>query len=75
MPAIVDMVKTVKSYPVEDRVILVDALLSSLNGISSEIDSLWGEVAERRLEELRTGVEPGIPADVVLAEARSLCSR
>lgn len=35
---------------------VVDSLLRSLNAPNEEIDLKWAQVAERRLQELRTGV-------------------
>ena len=39
----------------EDRALLVDALLRTLEPPDAAIDEKWGRVAERRLDELRSG--------------------
>jgi len=44
-----------ESLPVEERAVIIDYLLRSLNPTSSEIDREWAEVAKRRLTELRSG--------------------
>ena len=41
--------------PVEERVLVVDSLLRSLNQPQSEIDRQWTKVAQARLQELRSG--------------------
>lgn len=47
------------SLPVEERALVVDSLLRSLNPPKSEMDKKWAAVAKRRLSELRSGtVEP-----------------
>ena len=61
----------VLSLPCEDRIYLVDRLLESLNAPSrEEIDRLWAEEAERRIEELDSGKVEAIPGEQVFAEIR-----
>jgi len=61
----------VLSLPCEDRIYLVDRLLESLNAPSrEEIDRLWAEEAERRIEELDSGKVETIPGEQVFAEIR-----
>jgi len=42
------------SLPVEDRSLVIDSLLRSLNQPESEIDKKWAKVAQQRLAELRS---------------------
>ena len=53
------------SLPVEERTLVVDSLLCSLNQPESEIDKKWAKEAVRRLAELRSGNVEAIPGDEV----------
>jgi len=56
------------SLPVEERALVVDSLLRSLNQPVSAIDEQWAEAARRRLAELRSGDVKAIPGDDVFAK-------
>jgi putative addiction module component (TIGR02574 family) len=43
------------SLPVEERALIVDSLLKSLNQPESDIDEKWASLSERRLDDLRSG--------------------
>lgn len=49
------------SLLVEERALVVDSLLRSLNQPESEIDNKWAAVAQRRLAEMRSGTIQGMP--------------
>ena len=53
------------SLPVEERALVVDSLLRSLNQPESEIDKKWANEAKRRLAELRSGSIEAIPGENV----------
>ena len=53
------------SLPVEERALVVDSLLRSLNPPESEIDKKWAAVAKQRLKELRSGEVTAVPGDDV----------
>ena len=75
MPAAM-ILEQIASYPVEDRVMMADAIIESLNGINPDVDAAWGAVARRRMMELRSGRVRGIPASAVFSRARNfLCSK
>ena len=62
----------VLSLPTIDRVHLADRLLESLNSPSSEeLNALWVEEAERRIDELDSGTVQAIPGEKVLADIRN----
>ncbi len=48
------------SLPVEERALVVDSLLRSLNQPDTEVDSQWATLAQRRLLELRNGSVQGV---------------
>ena len=56
------------SLPVEERAVVIDTLLKSLNLPESEIDKKWAAVAKRRLNELNSGQVKSIPGDEVFAK-------
>jgi putative addiction module component (TIGR02574 family) len=60
-----DLIAEAISLPVEERAMVVDSLLKSLNPPESEIDKKWAAVAKRRLEELRSGEVKAIPGEEV----------
>lgn len=43
------------SLPVEDRALIVESLLSSLNQPKTYIDEKWSEIANKRLADIRSG--------------------
>lgn len=57
------------SLPAEERALIADSLLRSLNMPNTAIDAKWTEVAKRRLQELRSGKVKPVPGDVVFDRA------
>jgi putative addiction module component (TIGR02574 family) len=53
------------SLPVEERAMIIDSLLKSLNPPESEIDKQWALLAKKRLESLRTGETKAISGEEV----------
>ena len=60
-----DLIDEAVSLPVEERVLVVDSLLRSLNQPESEIDKKWAAVAQRRLAEMRSGTVDAVSGDKV----------
>ena len=58
------------SLPVEDRALLIDSLLRSLNQPESGIDKIWSKEAKRRLDELRSGQVEAISGAEVFDKVR-----
>ena len=62
------LVEEALSLPVEQRALLADSLLRSLNPSNTAIDDKWIEVASTRLRDLRSGKVKPIPGDEVFSE-------
>lgn len=61
-----EIIKVAKDLRLEERTELARTLLFSLDEPSeSEVDRLWLQEAERRLQEFREGKVKGIPAEEV----------
>ena len=56
-----ELINDAVSLPVEERVLVVDSLLRSLNKPESDIDKKWAVVAKQRLADLRSGSVQSIP--------------
>jgi hypothetical protein len=60
-----ELIDEAVSLPVEERVLVVDSLLRSLNQPESEIDKKWVVTAKQRLTELRSGSVDAVPGEKV----------
>jgi len=63
-----ELIEAVVSLPVDERAIVADAVLRSLDAPESEIDRKWAQVAQRRLAEVRAGEIKPIPGEQVFAK-------
>ncbi len=70
MPSTAEIIHDAASLPVEERTIIVDSLLRSLNPPDPEIDQKWVAVAKGRLQEMRSGKVKPIPGEEVFARIR-----
>ncbi len=70
-----DIIQEAAELPVEERVIVVDSILRTLNHPNPEIDKEWAAVAKRRLDELRSGRVRSVPGDHVFAKIRERFAR
>ncbi len=65
-----EIIEHAENLPLEERVHIIDSLLKTLNHPDPEVDRKWIDVANRRLNELRSNrVEP-VPAEEVFQKAR-----
>ena len=70
------LVKETLSLPIDMRTVLVDRLIESLNvPTQKEVDRLWAEEAERRIEEISSGKVSTIPGDQVFGDIRKRFGR
>ena len=60
-----DLIAEAISLPVEERAIVVDSILRSLNPPESDIDRKWAAIARRRLSQLRSGEVRAVPGEEV----------
>jgi len=60
------------SLPVEERALVVESLLASLNKPESSVDSNWLNVAQKRLKTLQTGQVTPLDGGQVFTE---ICQR
>ena len=70
-----ELIAQAVSLPVEERTLVADSLLRSLNAPDEGIDRKWAAVAKRRLEELRSGQVKAVPGDEVFARVWARFSR
>lgn len=65
-----EIIDEVTSLPVDIRLQIVDALLKSLNTPDPSLEEKWTEVAQRRADELDSGVVEPVPGEEVFARIR-----
>ena len=75
MPSAKEIVEQAETLPVEDRLLVMDSLLRTLNPPDPEVDRKWAEVANRRLAELRSGRVTPLPGAEALTQARERFAR
>ena len=66
------LIDEVLSLPIEERAVIADHLLKSMNPADPETDRKWLEVAKTRLRELESGEIEGIPGDEILKKYGSV---
>lgn len=69
-----ELMSAAESLPMELRAELIERLLKSLNPSEKEMDGLWAEEAEKRVEELKAGKVKAIPGEEVFREIREKLS-
>ena len=65
MSGIKKIIDEALSLPSEERAIIADSLLKSLNMPEAEIDKEWAEVASKRLGEILSGQVKAVPGNEV----------
>ncbi len=69
------LIEEIESLPVEDRVLVADSVLKSLNPVDQGIEKKWIEVAEKRLDELKSGEIKGISGEKVFGKIQKRFSK
>ena len=70
-----DIIREAATLPVEERAIVVDSLLRTLNPPNAEIDRAWVRIAQRRLADMRSGRVQPVPGDQVFAKVKERFAR
>ncbi len=65
-----EIIREAESLPVEERAMVIDSLLRTLNAPDAEIDKEWLTVAKRRVAELRSGSVTPVSGNEVLSKIR-----
>jgi putative addiction module component (TIGR02574 family) len=60
-----DLIDEAISLPIEERALLVDSLLRSMNPSDEENDQKWASEAKVRLDQLRSGKVKPVPGEEV----------
>lgn len=73
MATVDDITQQALNLDLEERAKLAERLLESLDGLTqAEVEKLWLDEAERRVQEYRSGHMGAVSADQVLREAEDL---
>jgi len=59
------IIQEVISLPVEERAVIVDSILRSLNPPDAAMDAKWIEAARRRLKDIKTGQVSSVSGETV----------
>ncbi len=70
-----EIIQEAESLPVEERAIVIDSLLRTLNPPDVGIDKEWLKVAKRRVVELRSGSVNPVPGNEVFSKIRERFGR
>ena len=63
--------KEVLELPARVRVQLAERIIESVDNYADpKLEALWDDEIERRVKEIKSGNEAGVPADQVMIEAR-----
>ena len=65
-----EIIREAAELPIEERALVIDSLLKTLNHPDPEVDRSWVAAAKRRLEELRSGAARTVPGADVLRRIR-----
>lgn len=66
-----ELIEEASALPVDERALVVESLLKSLNTTERAIDEQWAAVAAARLAELDSGTVSPVPGEQVFSKIRS----
>ncbi len=65
-----EIIEVAESLPLEERVMVIDSLLRTINPPLAEAEVEWVKVANHRLAELRSGRVEAVPGNEVFDRIR-----
>lgn len=63
-----EIISELANLPVDERALIADSLLQTLNATQPEIEQAWLKLAQQRLTEIRDGSIETLPAEAVFAD-------
>lgn len=69
------LIEEVESLPSEERAFIADSILKTLNPVNEEVQNKWLEVAEKRLQDLKSEKITGIPEGEVFGKIKERFSK
>jgi putative addiction module component (TIGR02574 family) len=66
-----ELISEAVALSVEERALIVDSLLRSLDQPESDMDKIWAGLANQRLTEMRSGKVKPVPGDEVFERIRN----
>jgi len=66
-----EIIEEAECLPVEERVMVIDSLLRTINPPAPEFETEWMMIASRRLAELRSGSAQAVPGSEVFDRIHS----
>ena len=66
-----EIIQEAESLPVEERAMVIDSLLRTMNPPVAAIDNEWVKVAKRRLAELRSGAVKPVSGNEAFSNFRT----
>jgi len=65
------LIREIESLPVDERILVADSVLKTLNPVDQDIEDQWIAVAETRLNEMKSGKIQPIPGDEVFEKIQN----
>lgn len=63
-----EIISELANLPVDERALIADSLLQTLNATQPEIEQAWLKLAQQRLTEIRDGSIETLSAEAVFAD-------
>lgn len=69
------LIEEIESLPVEERAVVAESVLQTLNPVESETQTKWIESAEKRLQEIKSGKVKVVPGNEVFERIQRIFSK